>query len=86
MITITSKKNGFRRCGIAHADVATSYKDDAFSAEQLEILQAEPMLTVVFESKKLTKAEEKAAEAEAKAKAEKKAAEAKAKAEAEAKA
>lgn len=68
MITITSKKNGFRRCGIAHAEVATSYEDDAFTAKQLKELQAEPMLTVVLEVKKLTKAE-----AEAKAKEEGKA-------------
>lgn len=88
MITITSKKAGFRRCGIAHPDLASSYEDDSFTPEQLEILQAEPMLTVVVETKKLTKAEEKAAkaEAEAKAKAEADEAEAKAKAEAEAKA
>lgn len=87
MITITSKKAGFRRCGIAHSDLATSYEDDAFTPEQLEILQAEPMLTVAVEvEKKLTKAEEKAAkaEAEARAKAEADEAEAKAKAKAEA--
>jgi hypothetical protein len=47
MITITSKKDGFRRCGIAHPGASTTYPDDAFSAKQLKILQGEPMLTVV---------------------------------------
>jgi len=48
MITITSKKNGFRRCGIAHADTPTEYPNDAFSPAELKVLKAEPMLTVVF--------------------------------------
>ena len=47
MITITSKKNGFRRCGIVHAEMQTEYANDAFTPEQMEILQAEPLLTVV---------------------------------------
>ncbi|GAB6191149.1 HI1506-related protein [Desulfocastanea catecholica] len=47
MIVITSKKDGFRRCGIAHAAKATSYPNRRFSKEQLAILQAETMLTVV---------------------------------------
>jgi uncharacterized protein YunC (DUF1805 family) len=52
MITITSKQKGFRRCGIAHDDTATSYADDAFTAAQLKTLQAEPMLTVQIEKTK----------------------------------
>jgi hypothetical protein len=47
MITITSKQDMFRRCGIAHPARPTEYPDDAFSPDQLEILRAEPMLTIV---------------------------------------
>ena len=46
MIRITSKRDGFRRCGIAHPKGATEYPDDRFSQEQLETLKAEPMLVV----------------------------------------
>lgn len=45
-IRITSKRADFRRCGIAHPAVATDYPDERFSAEELERLQAEPMLVV----------------------------------------
>ena len=46
MLQITSKRNNFRRCGVAHPDTPTLYPDDRFSEEELEILEAEPMLTV----------------------------------------
>lgn len=46
MITITSKKEGFRRCGVAHGQTPANYPDDRFTAEELEILQQEPMLVV----------------------------------------
>lgn len=46
MIRITSQREGFRRAGIAHPAAATDHPDDAFTAEQLAALQAEPMLTV----------------------------------------
>lgn len=46
MIRIKSKKAGFRRCGVAHADRWTEYPDDRFSAEQIAVLKAEPMLVV----------------------------------------
>lgn len=45
-IIITAKRDGFRRCGIAHPGTPTTYQDDAFTAEQLQALQAEPMLVV----------------------------------------
>ncbi|HEI8485886.1 HI1506-related protein [Morganella morganii] len=45
-VTITAKVNGFRRCGIAHPDTATTYPDDHFTKAQLDELQAEPMLVV----------------------------------------
>ena len=46
MIQITSKRDGFRRCGVAHPKSTTQYPDNRFTAEQLKILQAEPMLVV----------------------------------------
>jgi hypothetical protein len=59
MIKITSKKAGFRRCGIAHPKETASYPDGRFSAGELAILKAEPMLTVeiVEEKKDLTVAD-----------------------------
>lgn len=45
-IRITSMKEGFRRCGIAHSREPKIYPDDRFSKEELKILQAEPMLKV----------------------------------------
>lgn len=85
MIKITSKKEGFRRCGVSHPKGATEYPDDRFSTKELKILEGEPMLFVEFgvvDEKAEAEAKAKA-EAEAKAKAE---ADAKAKAEADAKA
>lgn len=52
MITITSKKEGFRRLGVAHSQTPTIYDDDRFTAEELEILQKEPMLIVVVTAEK----------------------------------
>lgn len=46
MIRISSKQEGFRRCGVAHPKEATEHQDDAFTPEQLKQLQAEPMLVV----------------------------------------
>jgi hypothetical protein len=46
MIRITSKKDGFRRCGIAHPATPTEYPDGHFKKAVLAELQAEPMLTV----------------------------------------
>ena len=46
MIRITAKKNGFRRCGVAHSDNPTDYPDDHFSEEELALLKAEQMLLV----------------------------------------
>jgi len=45
-IRITSKKEGFRRCGIAHSQKPTIYPDGRFSEKELGILEAEPMLIV----------------------------------------
>jgi len=46
MIRITSKKENFRRCGVAHPKAATEYADDKFSKKELAVLNAEPMLVV----------------------------------------
>lgn len=46
MIRITSKQEGFRRCGVSHPAAPTEHADDAFTSAQLKQLQAEPMLVV----------------------------------------
>ncbi len=46
-ISITSKREGFRRCGVAHSKEPTTYKDGQFSEDELKILKAEPMLEVM---------------------------------------
>ena len=60
MIRITSRVDGFRRCGVAHPKAATEYADDRFSKLELKILQAEPMLTVeIIEDKSAKGGKEK---------------------------
>ncbi|EED3050015.1 hypothetical protein QG11_22375 [Salmonella enterica subsp. enterica serovar Virchow] len=46
MIYITSKREGFARCGVRFSETTTSYPDDRFSPEQLADLESEPMLIV----------------------------------------
>lgn len=46
MIRIRSKREGFRRAGLAHSVASREYPDDFFSREQLAALKAEPMLTI----------------------------------------
>ena len=46
MITITSQKEGFRRCGVAHSVSPKQYADNRFSKAELAVLKAEPMLKV----------------------------------------
>lgn len=46
MIRITSKVDGFRRAGVAHAATPTEHQDDRFTEEQLRQITAEPMLVV----------------------------------------
>ncbi|MFD3249459.1 HI1506-related protein [Rahnella aquatilis] len=46
-IQITAKRDGFRRCGMAHSDKKQTYADDHFSAAQLQVLEAEDQLVVV---------------------------------------
>lgn len=45
-ITITSKSDGFRRCGVAHRDVPVTWPDGSFTDEQIAILRDEPALVV----------------------------------------
>lgn len=45
-ITITAKRDGFRRCGVAHRDVPVTWQDGSFTDEQIAILRAEPSLVV----------------------------------------
>lgn len=47
-IVIIAKRDGFRRCGIAHPGKPTSYPDDFFSDEQLEALRKEPQLILTY--------------------------------------
>lgn len=46
ILRITSKRDGFRRGGMAHPATATDHAIDAFTKEQLAQIKAEPMLTV----------------------------------------
>ena len=48
MIVITSKREGFRRCGVAHAAGPTQWPDDRWTEAELAALMAEPMLTVDY--------------------------------------
>jgi len=45
-IIIKSKREGFRRCGLAHSKEPVTHDDGRFSEEELARLRAEPMLTV----------------------------------------
>lgn len=47
-IVITSKRDGFRRCGIAHPSKPTSYPDEFFTEEQLQALDKEPQLILDY--------------------------------------
>ena len=46
ILRITSKRNGFRRAGIAHPAHAVDHPADRFDEEQIAALLAEPMLVV----------------------------------------
>jgi hypothetical protein len=59
MIRITSKQNGFRRCGISHPKEAVEYPDKRFTADELKTLQDEPMLVVTVVSDKPEKDKDK---------------------------
>jgi len=46
IVRITSRRDGFRRCGIAHSAQPVEYPIDRFSVAELARLQAEPQLMV----------------------------------------
>jgi hypothetical protein len=46
MLRIKSKRDKFRRCGVAHPATDMDYPDGRFTGDQIKILQAEPMLIV----------------------------------------
>ena len=43
MIVITSKREGFRRCGVAHAARPVEWPDGRWTGDELGALLAEPM-------------------------------------------
>ncbi|MHB1183392.1 MAG: HI1506-related protein [Desulfobulbia bacterium] len=67
MIQIVSKKEGFRRCGVAHVKGPVDYPDGHWTEEQLTALKAEPMLVVTFIEDESKKGAAKKAEADGKA-------------------
>ena len=46
MIRISAKRDGFRRCGMAHFREPTEHPDGTFSDDEIALLQDEPMLDV----------------------------------------
>lgn len=46
MIRIIAKRDGFRRCGMAHPETATLHPTDTFTPEQMQQLISDPMLLV----------------------------------------
>lgn len=48
IIRIKSQREGYRRCGAVHPKAATDYAADHFTAEELERLQADPVLAVTL--------------------------------------
>lgn len=53
VIVITAKRNGFRRCGVAHSDQPTTWHQDDFTDEQWEELSKEPQLFLAVEDRDL---------------------------------
>lgn len=51
VIVITAKRNGFRRCGVAHSDRPTAWQPGAFTAEQWDELLKEPQLFLSVEER-----------------------------------
>lgn len=53
VIVITAKRNGFRRCGVAHSDQPTPWRQGDFTADQWEELLKEPQLFLAVEERNL---------------------------------
>ncbi|MHB9318811.1 HI1506-related protein [Phytobacter diazotrophicus] len=45
-LTITAKRDGFRRCGVVHSDTPVVWPAGSFTEEQIAILKSEPQLVV----------------------------------------
>ncbi len=45
-IRIIAKREGFRRCGVAHSETPTLHDVGAFTSDQLEALKGDGMLVV----------------------------------------
>ncbi|XWJ89579.1 HI1506-related protein [Phytobacter ursingii] len=45
-LTITAKRDGFRRCGVTHSDTPVVWPAGSFTEEQIAILKSEPQLVV----------------------------------------
>jgi len=58
-IVITAKREGFRRCGIAHPGKPTSYPDDFFTEEQLRALDKEPQLILAYAEDEFVQVQER---------------------------
>lgn len=58
-IVITAKRDGFRRCGIAHPGKPTSYPDDFFTEEQLTALDKEPQLILAYAEDEFVQVQER---------------------------
>jgi Mu-like prophage FluMu N-terminal domain len=50
---ITAKRNGFRRCGVAHSDKPTVWQENDFTQEQWKALAKEPQLILTVEERDL---------------------------------
>ena len=60
LLRITSRREGFRRAGIAHPARPTDHPLDGFTEAQIEVLKGEPML-IVEEVETAGEADDKAA-------------------------
>lgn len=49
-VQITARRDGFRRLGIAHSEKTTTWPDDRFTANELDVLKNDPNLIVVVVS------------------------------------
>jgi len=56
-LEISAKRDGFRRCGIAHTTEPKVYPDDQFTDEQLQTLFDEPLLDVKVVDADIVKSE-----------------------------
>lgn len=45
-LTITAKRDGFRRCGVVHSDTPVVWPAGSFTDEQIALLKSEPLLVV----------------------------------------